>query len=332
MTDLKQMDNEVYVLGRLKTLNLREQEGRKPGTTNILGNVVVDYVDDDKNIHNVRASVFVTSHKRNGEPNSVYDGYVKIMNEFKDADHNDDPDTVVIRGSLESNDYVSTKTQSLVSDNQVRASFINRFVERENTKEEDKKPRAEASIEVYVDSILDELDFNGEPTGRKKVELYSVGYGNRVTELQNVFVDKSISEEFENTYYPGVTGTLTFDINNYVSTEDVTDETVEDNHAFGQRKPKVMETRAVNHYVNELVVVGGEQPLENGLTEDEVKEIKSLRADALIAASARTNVQTVTDKKEPTPEKKPGFGRNSGTASNPFKGADVTDGEDLPVF
>ena len=48
-----------------------------------------------------------------------------------------------------------------------------------------------AIVEGVITGIMDEVDkTTGAPTGRKKVELLTVGYQSTITEIQNVYVEK----------------------------------------------------------------------------------------------------------------------------------------------
>lgn len=331
---LKQMDNEVHVKGRLKTKNLEIKESKKrPGVNVISGRLTVEYVDETGNINTAEVNIMVSETTNAGKHNNVYDGYLTVMNEYKDMDtlikNNQDPnlaDIVDVSGEINSNDYISTRSGALISTNNIRANFVNRvspgtdgFVEG-----------AGGNIEVVVDKFIDEIK-DDEPTGRKKVIAYSVGYGERVSELQNLYVGEKLADAFEEMYYQGSNGILTVKIRHYAETKEIQSDFAEQQTGFGQTEDLV---REVTHWVNELEVIGGFLPFEDekATTEEDLVTIREKREKFLEEKRATASqTQTATNPAQAVG----GFGSAVVTqTTNPFavSGKEKLDisSEDLP--
>lgn len=310
MTELNQMTNEVVVTGTLKHKELAEKVTKK-GSTAIMGDIVVEFIDKNNSINSIRVQVYVPKLKRDGTLSKMYESYVTIMNDYKDKDtFGDEADIISVTGEINSNDYINQQG-SQVSNNRIRARFMNRL-----DKGSEYSPEAYATLEAYIDGYIDEMDSNGEPTGRKKVNLYTVGYNQSVNELQNVYVPEELSEAFSQMYYPGSTAPITLAIKHLAETEELDDDQ-SDELGFGTFKEP---TRAITNYTDELWIVGGKLPFEEpqALDQEQINELKKLRKQHL--ATLDSNV----------PEKKngpmTGFGTqpdNQQNSENPFSSDDV---------
>lgn len=327
--ELPQMANDVEIVGVLKEKDLTKVEMNttlKDKTVvqqNVIrGSVVIEFTDNNGNINNVRSQVFVGDTKRDGGFNKMYKTYETIFKDFvasQDKDENgnpvsnENPDVVRLTGQIGSNDYISSQGTQ-VSNNRITTRFINRL------KDADKNTdgHAWATIEGYIDGFTDEIDPESqEPTGRKKATVFTIGYGGRVNELQNVFVPESLVEGFEQVYYPGSTGEITLSIKHFATVEKVQ----EDNSQLGFGEVK--EVKAISNYTDELWLTGGKLPFEEpkALDEEQIALLKRTRKEHL--ASLDSNI--------PSAKPQVGFGapskqENKTKDSNPFAAtSDKTD-------
>ena len=84
----------LRLLESLKTKDLEEKlqettlkDGTKVQQSVIRGSIVVEFIDKQENINNVRTQVFVGDKKRDGGHNKMFDSYKTILDEYKDKDN-----------------------------------------------------------------------------------------------------------------------------------------------------------------------------------------------------------------------------------------------------
>lgn len=319
---LKEMKNNVEIVGVLKTKDLEDgtsEKKLKDGTTVtqnfIRGSLVVEFTDKQGNINNVRSQVWVGDTKNDGGLNKMYKSYKTIMDEYKDKDNfGEEADTIQVTGDIQSNDYISA-SGTQVSNNRIRTRFANRL-ENKNV-----EGHAWATIEAYVDSYVDEMNADGEPTGRKAVTMYTVSYGGKVQQLQRVFVPEVLAEGFETTYQPGSTGEVTLSIKHFVSVEEVQDVEPVESLGFGT----VQEVAAADNYTDELWLTGGKIPYDEpkALSVEQIALLKKTRKEAL--ASLDDNVSKSQPQVGFGNAKPSGKPEESANSDNPFKNSSAND-------
>lgn len=317
---LKQLENDFKIKGYLKSKDLKIGDGKKPGTLTISGHIVVEYEDAQGNLNQHRISLFASDTTNAGTENKMFAGYKTILDQFVSVDDvlakqgkREDADFIEVVGELSGNDYVSSKTNALISSTEIRGRFVNRIKDVS-----DRTGSAIGNIGVVVDSFIDEMNAEGEPTGRKHVRAYSVGYGERVQELQNLVVGEDVAEAFESMYYPGASGVITIEPRHFATTTTV--ENSGEQVGFG----KQME-RAVTNWTNELFVTGGYNPWEDeaAVSEEDFILIKEKRKADLAAKAAQTPKQNINPQQ--------GFGTKTEQPSSFGKPATVQiSEEDLP--
>lgn len=320
---LKQLDNDFKIKGYLKSKDLTIRDGKKPGTLTISGHISVEYEDAQGNLNEHRISLYASDTTNAGKENKMFAGYKTILDEFVTVDDvlanqgkREDADFVEVVGELSGNDYVSSKTNTLVSNTEIRGRFVNRVKDAN-----DRTGSALGNIGVIVDGFIDEMNADGEPTGRKHVRAYSVGYGERVQELQHLVVGEDIAEVFENTYYPGASGVITVEPRHFATTTTIQSDVTEQ-VGFGVTKSM---DRAVTNWTNELFVTGGYNPWEDetAISEEDFALIKEKRKADLAAKAAQTPSQNVNPQQ--------GFGTTASQPAGFGKTAEVqVSEEDLP--
>lgn len=304
MTELREMINNVEIVGTIKNIDLRTGVS-SAGKDYIGGKVDVEVREKDK-INVITVRVFSLKLKRDGNENGLYKGYKTVMDEYHEGDK------VRVTGSLRLEEYY-TQQGSLTSYNSVSALFFNRIDEGQ-----DFKPKALATIEMVVEGFEQELDKEQLPSGRLEVEGFTVGYNGTIIPLRNMVISEQLGETFKSMYYPGTTGKITLKINNYAEVED-DEQQAETPTGFGSTER--VESNVVVNYVNNLEIIGGDLPYNDGAREYTPEMIEQAKKNRALAVQElqQQNMATST----PT-----GFGSSTPVENKPVT---ITE-DDLPDF
>lgn len=299
--NLRESNNALQVIGLLKS-----KEVKYGLTSENVPTITIDLViasEVDNKIHENRVRLWTK------ETSKLYKSYKTVADEYKTIDEHgkENADLVKVTGSLEMNEYVSKTDGQLKVVNNLKGLFVNRVENKETVQE------VGAVIECVVLGYADEISKEGMPTGRKKVNLFTVGYNNTIHELQNVFVPADVAQAFTRLYQPNSTGKLFIKVNNYVEVEE-NKEVVQQPLGFGVQLDNMPSNNVVKNYVNELTIVGGQQPeTVNKYSMEEIAEMRKLRE---LARNEKINTPQ-------TPPTQPsGFGTGFGESvgfENPFE-------------
>ena len=165
------------------------------------------------------------------------------------------------------NEYFNSNSMELKTFNNLKGVFVNRL----NTELQDE---IGAVVECIITGTTDEINSDGMPTGRKKVQLMTVGYGSTIHEIQNVVVSKELAQQFTQIYPINSTGKLYLKIHNYAEVEEVTEKPV---LGFGTNLNNMPDS-VVKNYVNEIEIIGGDAPnVANRFTLEQINEMKKQR-------------------------------------------------------
>ncbi|TPF18067.1 hypothetical protein [Priestia megaterium] len=309
-TTIRQGENTVEITGVLAE-NRLEYYTSQSKKNFIRGQFDIKTGEDE--IHTVR--VFSSELKKDGTPSAGYKGFETVMNEYKsiqDVGEEEATKVMVRSGTLEMNDYKG-------GDGMIR-SFpqISTFSVTRPKNGANLEPKAELTIEGYIQSISAETDREGEETGRIKLKLVVALYGGAVAPFEFIAPAGDIAEHIDENWEVGQTVTVYADIINRVETKVIKQEV-----SFG--KPK---ERTVTNSTREYVITGGSDPYE----EDDQK---AYSAEVIKKALAEREVmldglkdEKKDDKKKEAP-KKSGFGKAVAKKEEPAKDVDV-DEDDLP--
>lgn len=321
---LKQMTNTATVRGLLKTNNLELTVDNTQNSI-VRGNLIVEFEDQLGNINNVRAEVYVREFKRDGNENKMFASYKTIMDEYKSVDVHgrEEADEIIITGELNSNEFVD-RTDNLIISTRLRAVFVNRFDETK-TQHTNTPVGATVVMGAVVDSLKDEYDAEGLPTGRKRVEIYTVGYNNTVSKFEKVFIPEQLAEQSEGFFYEGFNGLVTLAIKHFAEVTEVQTEAETLGFGVGAVDP----TRAVTSYTDELWLVGADEFRNETLilSSEQVEQVKKLYKEKLATVENRASAST--------PQPTSGFGTQTTQATtipgaeNPLRSAVSSD---TPVF
>lgn len=291
MSNLRQCFNALTVVGTVKSKEVKY--GNLNGDTTISVDLLIASKEDDK-IHENKIRLWAKSTSK------LYNSYVTVANEYKSMnEHGADADRVRISGSLEMNEYLSGT--ELKTYNNLKGVFVNRL-------DKDLKDEVGAVVECVVTGISDEINKDGMPTGRKKVQIMTVGYNSSIHEIQNVIVEKELAAQFVQMYPVNSTGKLYLKVNNY----EIIDETKQEdkpNVGFGNALSNMPDSIAKD-YVREVIIVGGDAPnIANRFTLEQIEEIKKQRE------------LSRNEKLNSAPSQSPsgfgnGFNQNSGNTQN----------------
>lgn len=273
-TALRELNNAVEVVGKVKTLDLEEREfkkGEKKGQKFMGGRITIQSIFDDK-VEELPIEVFITKLTKKGAESKLFKSIKTVKDEYKSIDEHgaENADRIKVDGELTLNQYYG-QDGSLKQFNQVRGVFFNRL--DSNSQLEDK---AIASVEAVIEGLEDDTDRDGVPNGDQVMKAFTVGYGNRVHELKRAIIKENLVDAVNDLYEPGMTARLTLKINNYVEVQE--EEAAESpSHGFGTtEKP---EASVAKNYVGNLEVTGGDQPFidEKAYSEEEIAASKRVR-------------------------------------------------------
>jgi len=242
-TNLRQADAKVTVAGIVsdKKLEMKTENGVRT----IEGTITIKTSDTNF----VQMRVRCADKKKDGTENKTFTGVMTVMNEYKSIADNGADEADRVRTSGQINLFRNNNNgNEIVS---YTSNFFNRIKPNQ-----DYEPKAEFEVEMYIKTLVPEMNKDGEETGRYKIIGWIPTY-NGIEPLE-LFVPEELADVVSNTYEPKQTARFYGEI-----VQNVTYETIERPMAFGVKK----ETKA--NFINELVVTGG-SPAYNAETEEEV--------------------------------------------------------------
>ena len=204
--------------------------------------------------------------KKDGTRNALYDRYVQMIS-WPSAATVGNAEAVCVsinRGEITDNSFYSERTNKVVEGWRLRAVFIDQATKT--------APRNNSfTVQGVVDSVKEVVDNEGEPTGELRVELLTVGFGERITRAPMYVTNKEGIKYIENNWNPGDLVTAYGEIVYEQRVTEVVQET-----AFGTGN-----TKKYTDVIKRLVINSGTSPK----TEDEHfynrNKLLSLRAAAL---------------------------------------------------
>ena len=240
VTNLRQANAKVEVAGIVSSKDLKIEQNN--GQNIIKGSVNVEV--DETNV--VRFSVYAAEKTKAGADNPAYKGLLTVMDEFKTIADNgrEEADKVYVNGDL--NLFTGQNGKESVGQ---RASFFNRAKKLEGF-----EPQATFDVELFIKTIVPEVDKEGEETGRVLVKGWVPTFNG--IEPITLIAGEDLADGVQNTFEVGQTARFFGDIiNNRVEIK------TEIPMALG--KPKI-ETKV--EYKNELLITGASDAYEEGVT------------------------------------------------------------------
>ena len=294
---LRQAENRCKIEGVLAEVDIKPGSFNKNGqmVESIGGSIIVKVIQkisgEEKELA-IPVHMFASKLTNKGTPNPAYDSIKKIMDEYTSiaASENGEDGADRIRitsGNIRMNEYYSQDGR-LVSFPRVNASFVQKI------NKGDCKPEATYTTEFVVANKSEELDRNGEPTGRFRIDAIIPQYGGKVDVVpmyaQSPGVISAVSEYWEIGDTVKANGRLDFS---------ATTETIIEEVDFGE---PIEKTRTVNR--SDLIITGGSQTalegdfaydnaeIQEALAERKLRLEKQKDKDMSRAASKQTPPKT----------------------------------------
>ena len=269
---IRQAENRVRIEGILAEIDIKPGSFNKNGQMmeSIGGSITVKVTQkisgEEKELA-IPVHMFASKLTNKGTPNPAYESIKKIADEYTSiaASENGEEGADRVRitnASIRMNEYYSADGR-LISFPRVNASFVNRISKSEC------KPEATFTAEFVVANKDEELDRNGEPTGRYRIDAIIPQYGGRVDVVPMFAQSKGVIDAVSTYWEVGNTvkanGRLDFSATTETTLEEVD---------FGE---PIEKTRTINR--SDLIITGGSQePLEGEFAFDNA-EIQNALAD-----------------------------------------------------
>lgn len=244
-TNLRQADAKVTVAGIVSDKKL--EMTTKDGVRTIEGTLTIKTADTNF----VQMRVRCSDKKKDGSENKTFAGVMTVMNEYKSIADVGEDEADRVRASGQINLFRSNNNGNEI------VSYTSNFFNRIKANQEF-EPKAEFEIEMYIKSLVPEINKDGEETGRYKIVGWVPTFNG--IEPLDLIVPEELADQVSNIYEPKQTARFYGNI-----VQNVTYETIERPMAFGVKK----ETKA--NFINELVVTGG-SPVYDATDKDEVVE------------------------------------------------------------
>lgn len=259
-TNLRQANAKVFIEGLVseKDLAVKTEDGK----TKIAGSLTVKTSD----VNFVKFNINANEKTNAGTDNKCYAGLLTVMNEYKTIAEvgEEEADKVRVTGDL--NLYTSAQSGANIVG--YKSNFFNRLKANDEFEQ-----KAEFSVEVFISSIIPEMNTDGDETGRVLVKGWVPTYNG--IEPITLVAPGEIGSAVESTFEPGQTVEFNGDIVNS-RIETVTEIPM----AIGKPKKKVKVD-----YKNELVITGASTAYEEDVTAEKPYEADVIRA----AIQERTN-------------------------------------------
>ena len=299
---LRQAENRVKIEGVLAEVDIKPGSFMKNGQTveSIGGSIIVKVIQtisgEEKELA-IPVHMFASKLTNKGTPNPAYESIKKVMDEYVSiaASENGEEGADRVRitnGNVRMNEYY-TQDGRLVSFPRINASFVQRI------NKSDCKPEATYTAEFVVASKAEEVDKNGETTGRYKIGAVLPQYGGKVDVIpmyaQSEGVISAISQYWDIGDTVKANGRLDFS---------ATTETIIEEVDFGE---PIEKTRTINR--SDLIITGGSQTALEGdfaFDEDEIQNALAERKNRLEAQKSRDMSRAAT-KQTPPKTTKNGF-------------------------
>jgi hypothetical protein len=239
--------------------------------------------------------MFAAKYTNAGKPNPAFESIAKVRNEFKSIASTGDESLAdrvrITSGNVRMNEYYSQDGR-LISFPRINASFVTRI------NKADCKPEATYLAEFVVAKADEEIDKNGEPTGRYRIDAIIPQYGGKVDVIPMYAQSAGVIDAVSTYWNVGDTvkanGRLDFS---------ATTETIIEEVDFGE---PIEKTRTINR--SDLIITGGSQEPLDGDFAYESGEIQ----EALAERKARLEAQKDKDMSRAASKKAPPQNTNNG--------------------
>ena len=295
MLDIKkvQSTNSVTIVGVLSELEI-EEKTTADGRDYVQGKatIKVDQEIGGKMVENdIPVRMFSMRLKKDKTPNSVYDGIVKMKNDFTSLAAAEDPASaskvLITSGQIQENNWLDKQTGAPRSGFQISSNFMKKA-------NADDEQTATFELSGVIGNISEETNKDGEETGRLLVKFIVIGYLGKAEVVTLIAENPVAVNHIRSNWEKGDTVSLTGVIN-------MTYKVVhwEEEQGFGEPKK-----RSRTESRRELIITGG-SPC--GLDEELSYDSDSIKL-ALDERTARINALSEKKPAHATPSKTTDFG------------------------
>ena len=297
---LRQAENRCKIEGILAEVDIKPGSFTKNGqiVESIGGSIIVKVTQkisgEEKELA-IPVHMFASKLTNKGTPNPAYESIKKVADEYISiaASENGEEGADRVRitnASVRMNEYYSQDGR-LISFPRINASFVQRIAKA------DCKPEATYTAEFVVAAKNEELNANGDPTGRYRIDAIIPQYGGKVDVVpmfaQSEGVISAVSTYWEVGDTVKANGRLDFSATTETTIEEVD---------FGE---PVEKTRTINR--SDLIITGGSQvPLEGDYAFDNA-EIQSALAERKIRLEKQKDKDMSRAASKQTPPKTGSF-------------------------
>lgn len=253
-----QATNKINLVGKL--LSVQFGSGKTVnGQTYKRANVtirVTQTCNGQNETSEIPVSMFATEFTSTGKPNPAWTSLnsLETMKTVQDFGL-EKADTVIITGtSLQENYFVNKNSGQFVDTWQLRGSFINR---RTNAPEV-----ASFITDIFIMSMDDEFDTNGDTTGRMKIRGGIVQYGEKL-DVVDFYVENPDTIDYISRHW-GVNKTVT--VKGRIRVTSVEIASSGESSGWGEDVPEGPSTK----FIHELIITtGDDEPKEEDFAYDE---------------------------------------------------------------
>lgn len=274
--------NHMEVIGKVISVTSREGTNKKgkpyASATVLVG--VNQMVNGHEEYSEVPVEFFSNMYKNDGNPNAMYDNVKKLGN-LKSAQTYgmDNADTVAIKVAGTSNGAL-TENYYAGRDGRVRygwrlnGKFCNIVKGGVN--------KATFTNEIYIMSMRDEIDSNGDTTGRLLIKGALVGYGGKLNVIDYIVENPEAVDYIQRNFSENTVGLFAGKIR--ITSKEVTQSVT---GTWGE----VIEDTSTR-FVRELVIVsGGDSPLDEDSSYDPADIRKMFNIRKMEIEQLETNAQ-----------------------------------------
>ena len=286
--------NKVKIEGTLSEINLDYRTYTKDGVTkdSISGSIKVRVDLENGKTLEVPVRMFANKLTNDGNPNGAYAAIQRVKEEMisiAGCPEGATPDCIrITSGQIGMQEYYN-ENGGLTSYPSSSATFITKI------KPEDCHPEATYEAEIVVIKRDNELNKDGEETGRIKVVGALVGYKGRTDVVSFYAEHDSVKDAVMSIWEENSTVTVAGDLNFSSTTEEFYKEMT-----FGAPRK---ETRTIN--ISEFIITGGSEPLDEEFAYDVTdiqKGLNDRKARLEATKASKTNKSaantTTTEKKK----------------------------------
>ena len=178
MRDIKQVQskNEVNIVGKLLSVQTRSgKTGAGVPYESVTALVRVNQdIEGKSEVHEIQESIFASPYTNTGKANPIWEN-VKRLKEMKTAENVgiDEADVVrLTKGNIQENYYVARNGQAYDTW-QIRGAFVGKGGEKTTS-------LATFNVEIVIIDMRDEVNNDGDPTGRMIIKGGIVQYGGKL--------------------------------------------------------------------------------------------------------------------------------------------------------